>query len=239
MSNNFLYQLQFLVSKSILFFFRLADVGLMHPAREYQRRALHRTVDYIQKNMSNAACLQTRAEIIHYAIQQINIPGSCLEFGVASGGTLRDIARLSAQTEPQRMIHGFDSFSGLPEAWAGTSFIRGAFSRTRPPKLPAHIILHPGLFNETIPRYCAQYPQTAAFIHIDCDLYSSASAIFTHLAPVINAGTLILFDEYFNHPQWEACEYKAWQEFCEQHQVVYEYLAFAHQQVLIRVSKRN
>jgi hypothetical protein len=49
------------------------------------------------------------------------------------------------------------------------------------------------------------------------------------------AGTIILFDEYFNYPNWEVHEYKAFQEFVTKYAVKYRYLAFARQQVAVRI----
>ena len=46
---------------------------------------------------------------------------------------------------------------------------------------------------------------------------------------------MIVFDEYFNYPNWRNHEYKAWQEFVSEAGLDYEYLAFAHNQVVVRV----
>jgi hypothetical protein len=51
----------------------------------------------------------------------------------------------------------------------------------------------------------------------------------------LQVGTVIVFDEYFNYPNWEHHEFKAWQEFVEQHRVQYDYLAYARQQVAVRI----
>jgi hypothetical protein len=48
-------------------------------------------------------------------------------------------------------------------------------------------------------------------------------------------GTVILFDEYFNYPNWERHEFKAFQEFVSERHVKYTYLAFARQQVAVRI----
>lgn len=72
-------------------------------------------------------------------------------------------------------------------------------------------------------------------MHIDCDLYSSTRTILALLAPRIVAGTIILFDEYFNYPNWEQHEYKAFQEFAAASDVKYTYLGFARQQVAVQI----
>jgi hypothetical protein len=72
-------------------------------------------------------------------------------------------------------------------------------------------------------------------MHIDCDLYSSTVDILTGLVKHMRPGTVVLFDEYFNYPGWERHEFKAWKEFVSAHGVKYEYLAYARQQVLVRI----
>ena len=53
------------------------------------------------------------------------------------------------------------------------------------------------------------------------------------------SGTVILFDEYFNYPNWERHEFKAFQEFVSANVVKYTYLAFARQQVAVRIELTN
>ena len=74
-----------------------------------------------------------------------------------------------------------------------------------------------------------------AFIHVDCDLYSSTKTIFDHLGDRLQVGTIILFDEYFNYPNWRNHEFKAFQEFVAGHKIRYTYLAYARQQVAVRI----
>ena len=74
-----------------------------------------------------------------------------------------------------------------------------------------------------------------AFVHLDCDLYSSTKTVLTLIAPRVTGGTLILFDEYFNYANWEQHQFKAFQEFVQEQDVKYVYLAFARQQVAVRI----
>jgi hypothetical protein len=73
--------------------------------------------------------------------------------------------------------------------------------------------LHPGWFEGSIPAWLESNPGPVAFIHVDCDLYRSTQTIFMLLAERIVPGTIILFDEYFNYPNWEQHEFRAFQEF--------------------------
>jgi hypothetical protein len=47
--------------------------------------------------------------------------------------------------------------------------------------------------------------------------------------------TIILFDEYFNYPNWEQHEFKAFQEFVRDRAVSYRYLGFSRQLVAVWV----
>jgi hypothetical protein len=151
---------------------------------------------------------------------------------VFTGGTIRFIARHVGG----RLVHGFDSFEGLPEPWSGFGLHRRAFDRGgRLPRVPANVRLHPGLFEKTLPAWLAANPGAVAFVHVDCDLYSATRTVLTQLAGRMVPGTVILFDEYFNYPNWENHEYRAFQEFVAEHRVKYRYLGFARQQVAVAI----
>jgi len=48
---------------------------------------------------------------------------------------------------------------------------------------------------------------------VDCDLCSSTKTVFSSLADRLIPGTIVVFDEHFNDPGWQDCEYKAFMEF--------------------------
>jgi hypothetical protein len=226
------FRLKYALYRIVLAGYQLLDTGRLHPVRERNVRALASSVDYIDKHMPNAIAFETQKELIDYALTQVKSAGHYVEFGVFSGGTIRHIAA----RVPKTTIHGFDSFEGLPEAWAGFNLSDRAFSRKgRLPRVPANVVLHKGWFSDTIPSWRDAVNGPLAFVHIDCDLYSSTVDILRGLSDRFDAGTVILFDEYFNYPGWERHEFKAWQEFVEEKSVEYEYLGYARQQVLVRV----
>jgi len=161
--------------------------------------------------------------------------GLIAEFGVATGRTINHIARL----KPKDIIHGFDSFEGLPEDWT-SRMPKGFFRRTAVPKVRENVKLHIGWFNITLPGFKAKYGNTPLqLLHIDSDLYSSAVTILNTLKDNIVPGTVIIFDEYINYPGWELDEFKAWQEHVAKYNVEYEYIGRVsrHQKVAIRVTK--
>lgn len=226
------FRLKYALYKIVCGLYQLADVGRIHPMRERSLRALERSVDYIESKMPDALGFDAQRELLEYSLATAKVDGHYLEFGVFTGGTIRFMAKRVGG----RTIHGFDSFEGLPEAWGGFNLGGGAFDvKGRLPRVPANVQLHRGWFESSLPPWLAANTGPVAFIHIDCDLYSSTKTIFTLLRERIVPGTVILFDEYFNFPNWEAHEYKALQEFVAERAVQYTYLAFARQQVAIRI----
>jgi predicted O-methyltransferase YrrM len=231
------FRLKYALYKAVLAGFQLFDTGRLHPVRERAIRALNRSVDYVESHMADAIGFDTQKEVLSYALSETKVPGHYLEFGVFTGGTIRYMAKeLQKAGKRDVIINGFDSFEGLPEAWSGFNLGRAAFSvGGRLPRVPDKVRLHKGWFGVTIPAWRAQQSGPVAFTHIDCDLYSSTVDILEGLRERLQAGTVIVFDEYFNYPNWERHEFKAWQEFVARHGVSYEYLAFARQQVALRI----
>ncbi len=50
-------------------------------------------------------------------------------------------------------------------------------------------------------------------------------------------GTIIIFDEYLNYPEWQQQEFKAFQEYVSSSGVEYDYIGFIldSQQVAVRI----
>src|SRR5690242_17568866 len=133
-----------------------------------------------------------------------------LEFGVATGGTLR----MLAQHAP--VIYGFDWFRGLPEDWrdgdGGLQEPRGKFACSLPHDIPANAYLVIGLFESTLPDWLTEHSGPFGFVHIDCDLYSSTKFVLEQLEPHLD-GTVIAFDEIGPFPAGDYHEGRAWREF--------------------------
>ncbi|MFN3741267.1 MAG: class I SAM-dependent methyltransferase [Anaerolineales bacterium] len=153
------------------------------------------------------------------------------EFGVAGGKSINFLAKLL----PHRILHGFDSFEGLPEDW-GAMLPKGAFKQPVP-KVAANVRLHKGWFADSLPLFLAENSGKADFLFIDCDLYSSTRTVFEHFADRIQPGTLIYFDEFFNYPGWQEGEFKAFNEFVVAHNIKYDYLGYNNRgtQLAVRI----
>jgi hypothetical protein len=228
------FRLKYALYKIVLPLFQLFDTGRMHPVRERSIRALNESVDYIEANMPKAIGFETQKELIAYSLTETRVAGYYLEFGVFTGGTIRYMAK----QKPSISFYGFDSFEGLPEDWFGMPLLKHSFSlKGGMPKVPHNVTLYKGWFNETLPKWCVEHKDKVAFMHIDCDLYSSTVDILESFSNRMQIGTIILFDEYFNYSNWKNQEFKAWKEFVAKYQIEYEYIGFARQQVAVRILK--
>lgn len=201
-----------------------------HPHNFLRQEALEDTVSYIKEAMPHAMIMRDEFKVLSYAIAQVNKEGLFLEFGVRTGNTINHIA----QHAPQQSIFGFDSFEGLPENWTGWMQQKGAFGGEDIPEVRANVSLVTGWFDDSLPPFLADHGEDLAFAHIDSDLYSSAKTILTELEPRIKPGSIIVFNEYFNYPNWREHEYRALQEFCAATGFEYEYLCWGKFEVAVR-----
>lgn len=190
---------------------------------EVYRQATIETAQFVTKEMPFIEPVLSSRDLLAFALDKVTLDGLYLEFGVFGGSSISFIASQKKGV----YIHGFDSFHGLPEQWMSAP--RGMYStRGVPPPVPENVKLHVGLFDQTLPKILVDYPdQPVAFLHADADIYSSTKTIFAFLGNRITAGTIIVFDEYFNYPGWQAHEYKAFAEFVETQCVSFKYLSYA------------
>ena len=157
--------------------------------------------------------------------------GLILEFGVRHGTSIRQLASFTSKP-----IYGFDSFEGLPEDWHQES--KEVYStRGNIPKVPPHVTLIPGWFDQTLPLFLEKHEDDVALINIDCDIYSSTKTVLELLSARIKKGTIIIFDEYIGNLHWEEDEHKAFMESVAQYQWKYEYLCYSAytKQVVVKI----
>lgn len=191
-----------------------------------------------------------------------------LEFGVHEAKDLTRMAlfvaakeaQVAANLEPAILLHGFDSFRGLPEDWDNgqrkqqdgndeghqdLKFAAGAFDLggVAPDVAdvqrslnhgqfqhcsPANIELHSGWFQDTVPLFLSTHSGPIAFVHADADLYTSTFCFLDEMCrrKRFIKGTVIVFDEFWNYPNWEEEEYRAWKEICQLYNLEFDYLCF-------------
>lgn len=163
-----------------------------------------------------------------------SVSGDYLEFGVYQGHSLYT-AISSAQKHglDSMRFFGFDSFQGLPEpdeADANTTnedaefWGQGMYACSKEDVLRklndsgvdmTKVNLVEGFFQDSLkPELIESFTiERAAVILIDSDLYQSAKSALEFAAPLIQEGTLIIFDEWNIHEDDEKGEKKAFSEF--------------------------
>jgi len=204
---------------------------------ERQRRALAATVDFIEKHMGTLKPVDSKYDLLTNALKEADLSQDRMlcEFGVFEGSTINHLAGQTSKT-----IFGFDSFEGLPEDWEAQGIAKGHFAVSRLPEVRSNVELIKGWFNESIPPFLANHKGMVAFLHVDCDLYSSTRTVFDLLEPRLAPGAVIVFDEYFNFPNWEQGEHKAFQEFLARTGLSCDYIGYncKSQQVAARLKTR-
>jgi hypothetical protein len=167
-------------------------------------------------------------DYLRYCLSQVTLNGLWLEFGVGKGTTIDFIA----ENNDNRTVIGFDSFEGLPEDWKMSdtlTYLKGHYnlSGTIPPLKSRNIRLMRGYFEETLPDFLVRNDQPCAFVHLDCDLYSSTLFVLDclHKYNKLVKGTVILFDELYNYQYFEEHEFKAFREFIQNTNVKYTWIA--------------
>jgi macrocin-O-methyltransferase TylF-like protien len=135
-------------------------------------------------------------------------PIDYLEFGVRYGDSLFKWSRLN--THPESRFVGFDSFEGIPEDWVsvtgeskkGAMSVGGVVPQTTDPR----IRFVKGWFNETLRSFLRNFtPRSRLIIHNDGDLFSSTLYTLATLDPILEPGSILIFDEFANPlHEWRA-----------------------------------
>jgi len=203
-----------------------------HPFTILKQEASESTVEFIKNNCPKAVSCRSPRKLLDLAVRNICIrEGLILEFGVAKGDSLRYLANLCSSS----IVHGFDSFEGLPESWVNNE--KGSFTQNGVlPKVPKNVQLWKGYFDETLPDWEKINKGEIALLHVDCDLRSSTFTVFEALSDRIVPGTVILFDDYFNFPYWKDDGHAVFMEFAEKKDWNIIYLGYAYKELAIQIA---
>jgi len=125
-----------------------------------------------------------------------------LEFGVAAGVSFKWwINRVKG---PECRFYGFDTFTGLPEAWnvfkAGDMSADGSFPDVGG---DSRVSFYKGVFQETLPGFLETFKnENQKVLHMDADIYSATLFALTQFGTRLRKNDIIIFDE-FNVPMHE------------------------------------
>lgn len=175
------------------------------PVKEQQLRRLFAqgNMQGVFSSIPKTKLHANREEIWTQCIQKVGEDAAVLllEFGVYQGRSLKFWSR--GFKSPSARMHGFDSFTGLPEDW-NTKFTKGVFSANgKPPHIEdSRVSFHIGWIQNTLPKFIEQLRANEALparmpivVHIDVDLYSAALFILTTLWHFIPE-YYVMFDEF-------------------------------------------
>lgn len=224
--------------------------------RSAKRAAGYETRDVMSQLIARDPRWTTFCRAVEYVNYEA-VRGDIVEFGVFTGISLALLARAHS-FDPKgmaRRIGGFDSFQGLPGSteeharWqpgdCSSNHSWHPLLRVGEPVTPDVTLrlfescaldaplLHVGPFEETFPKaFPTAHPQVA-LVHFDCDLYESTRDALAAIAPVLEDGALLLFDDWFHyrghpgkgesrafseflatHSQWDAVPYQPYATFC-------------------------
>jgi len=123
------------------------------------------------------------------------VPGDMAEVGVAYGAS----ARLIADYAPERSLHLFDTFAGLPTPGTGDSpkFAAGDFKSSleevRSYLGSRSVNFFPGLFPATARPV---EDKVFSFVHVDVDLCESTLACLRFFYPRLSPGGILISHDY-------------------------------------------
>ena len=153
-----------------------------------------------------------RYQLYEYVIDQLelnNEPVDYVEFGVFEGHSIKWWANRINNFDSK--FYGFDTFEGLPENWG--TYRKGDMDSRIPQINDKRVLLFKGLFQDTVPTFLKEdyIGHRRKVIHLDADLFSSTLYALTSMAPCLNAGDILFFDE-FNVPNHEFFAFKIFTE---------------------------
>jgi O-methyltransferase len=143
-----------------------------------------------------------------------DVPGDVVELGCHEGQTSVLMRKVMGFYVPERQLHVYDSFEGLPDSnQKDGSIPYGArdLKATKDKlienfkryglKVPE---IHEGWFEETLP---TELPDQICFAYLDGDLYSSILTSLQYVYPRMPKGAICLIDDYADpsiHKGWNA-----------------------------------
>jgi hypothetical protein len=154
-----------------------------------------------------------REQLYEFVVNELNLDSEnldYLEFGVAAGNSFFWWTKRLKNKGTR--FWGFDTFEGLPENWG--FFSKGDMRSEIPAVDDDRVTFIKGLFQETLPEFLKGNrieKNRRKIIHLDADLFSSTLFTLTSLAPFLNEGDVLFFDE-FNVPNHEFLAFKYFSE---------------------------
>jgi O-methyltransferase len=167
-------------------------------------------------NHSHARTFKERRTMHRYLATEYLSPNErihFMEFGVFWGQTYR--IWVEGNKNPETRFAGFDTFTGLPEAWGnekeGSYSAKGQLPDIHDTRSEWQV----GLIQDTLPLYLQRIAkEEKKVIHIDVDLYNASLVTLFYLQPYLRSGDIIAFDDFFTFTK-TTHEFKAFCDFLD------------------------
>jgi predicted O-methyltransferase YrrM len=157
----------------------------------------------------------SRAQVLELAVSLARpVPGHIVEFGVFKGYSTRVIrdelwrSAIWDRRQRRKRIYACDSFEGLAEQYENLG--AGTFA-TPVPKL-AGVRIVKGYFDDSLTPALAAEVGRVSLAHFDADLYSSTVTALDWVTPLLQPGSLLLFDEFCGEDPAEERAFLEWSE---------------------------
>lgn len=155
----------------------------------------------------------SRSQVLELAVQLARpIRGNIVEFGTWKGYSTRTIrdelwrSSIWDRAQRRKKIFACDSFQGLAEDYEHLA--AGTFA-TQVPKL-AGVRIVEGYFDDSLTPALATEVGAVSLAHLDADLYSSTVTALNWLTPLLQPGSLLLFDEFCGEDPAEERAFMEW-----------------------------
>ena len=156
-----------------------------------------------------------RDRIISLAFKYVSdekVYGDYFEFGVFKGRTFTYAFHSISREKQNSLLYAFDSFEGFPEPDSVDKvferFKEGEASSSqeyfmrylKKHKVDINLIrVVPGWYDDTLTQQTREKLglKQASVIYIDCDMYKSTVPVLAFIRPLLQDGTVLLFDDWF------------------------------------------
>lgn len=164
--------------------------------------AMAKTYLYVDRRDSLFDC-------VFRAVSESQSAGDYLEFGVFRGTSFINACRLARKHGLDEMrFFAFDSFKGLPDS-EGVVMRQGAYASSRATFETAiykagvdlsRVITVEGLYSRSLTKEVKKTHdlKRAAIVHLDCDLYSSATEVLRFVEDLMQSGSVLIFDDWYS-----------------------------------------
>ena len=176
-------------------------------------------------------------------LKQNRIEGDYLEFGCGNKCRSFRLAYKHNTLQPysNRMLYAFDSFEGLPKidedendygwkegdmAISITEFI--SLMQKQGAVIDKDYKCVKGFYEDSLKKEPSYYNiLKASLVHIDCDLYDSAVSVLKFIKPLLQAGTIITFDDWYLYKcSKNRGEQKAFYEFASENSSLFNFTPY-------------